>query len=528
MRISGLFPKSKLVGGIVILTLLIIAGVEIQTQEKVQAQGNPLYFGEPRKCELYDPVKCPPGTVEDGNYCRPLTSEFCRVFTGSPNVSVVNYNGENRPVCVAQPVLGSCSAGAIDYRPPSSSGSMSGVPASFTTEVRGLLTTFNETVESSALINSFVFEDWATGVINTWRSDASSKNSNDPNIWNFLFNGGSDTPYLKNNNAKAIACLSVEGNPRQYLSIPVLRGLEVGEWSRDYDKQAIDIGFVFPKPKDGNYYCRSANHTSVYTASGITKCTSQLDSTGRGCTLAVNSTFSNQSQSYCLYNPITSPSTNNRGGFGPTVYFDGRNPSSPGVVGGNVSFDSTNPESNFCRQNAKDIFAVRSNKGCSDFVTLDSRGNTLSADSAGRYNQCVKCLYGEAGTLGEMTSSLTVATGMAQPQKGELITPYNEPLAIPIPGQLYTDLGGCINASSTGSVVNTIVRVALGVMGGIVILRIIQGALTMQKGDPEGFQEGREVITSALIGLLLLIFSAALLNFLGINILGLDVATFGS
>jgi hypothetical protein len=65
-------------------------------------------------------------------------------------------------------------------------------------------------------------------------------------------------------------------------------------------------------------------------------------------------------------------------------------------------------------------------------------------------------------------------------------------------------------------------------MGGVVILRIIQGALTMQKGDPEGFQEGREVITSALIGLLLLIFSAAVLNFLGINILGMDVATFGS
>jgi hypothetical protein len=56
----------------------------------------------------------------------------------------------------------------------------------------------------------------------------------------------------------------------------------------------------------------------------------------------------------------------------------------------------------------------------------------------------------------------------------------------------------------------------------LVVARIIQGAIMMQQvmeTDPEALQEGRDIITSALLALFLLIFSAALLNFIGINVL---------
>jgi hypothetical protein len=113
------------------------------------------------------------------------------------------------------------------------------------------------------------------------------------------------------------------------------------------------------------------------------------------------------------------------------------------------------------------------------------------------------------------------------PADGDDLTIYNEPFADVITGRIYNELG-CIGTDNTSTVVNTFMRLALGIMGGIVILRIIQGAITMQQGSPESVEEGREIIVAALVGLLVLIFSAAILNFLGINILGIkDFQPFG-
>jgi hypothetical protein len=496
---------------------------------------DPLYFGEPRQCELYEPVRCPPGTVEDGNFCRPLSSEFCRVFTGSPNVTTVSYGGESRPVCAAQTQLGTCSPGSDNYSPSGGQGSVAGIPTNYTNAIGQLITTFYAEKES------FGGEEWFQ-----YQGSITPIPASTQNIADFLFEGGQASQFnlnlagtvrrtftfVKNTTKRAVACVTQDNSPRQFLTIPVTMEIKRGRWDRAYDRQVVDLGFVLPKPADGNYYCKDRNHLAIVPDANNPldyKCTESLTTVSRGCVVKElkSEGVAGQDQiivSKCIRN-LVPLSSGGAKGTGTRVFAS----QSGGLraPGNSFTFSISDEGSSFCRQNAKDIFALRSNKGCSDFVTLDGSNNTLSADSEGSYSDCVKCLYGDSALVGELNPRLTVTQG-TQPTETSPITPYNEPLATPISGRLYTDLGGCINASSTGSVVNTIVRVALGVMGGIVILRIIQGALTMQKGDPEGFQEGRDVITSALIGLLLLIFSAAMLNFLGINILGLDVATFGS
>ncbi len=83
---------------------------------------------------------------------------------------------------------------------------------------------------------------------------------------------------------------------------------------------------------------------------------------------------------------------------------------------------------------------------------------------------------------------------------------------------------GKINGDPT-NLVNDILRIALGAAGGIAFLLIIYGGfkLTFSRGDPQAVQDGREVITSAIIGLIIVIFSVFLLRLIGIDILGLPL-----
>ncbi len=457
-----------------------------------------VYYGEPRECTTYDPVKCPPNYVEKGDFCRPYISEFCKVFTGSDAVSEV----DNRPVCARPPILGACNAQDNNYNPPSI------VNSAYMDNVRNILKSVTPIPTNSN--NNAIFD----------YSDSSIKY--------LLFDGGSNnwrvnnTDHIKNDTYRAVACL--EQNGTKLITIPVAVRMSRGLWYSQFDRSLAPAGLALQLPATAGY-CKNPGDLIVEQYGGgnnrdlTIKCVAGVPTSASqpGCVLKDKD---NDSNSICLKElkyvgePILGPGISRIR----DQVFDLNSP-------GRVQIISNNASDPKCYKTAKEQFQIRANKGCSDFTYIDSATNTVKKTA--NYDSCIKCIYGDPALLPENIMG-SVAKISSMPAAGGAITPDTEPLAIPIPGQLYTDLGGCINASSTGSVVNTIVRVALGVMGGIVILRIIQGALTMQKGDPEGFQEGREVITSALIGLLLLIFSAALLNFLGINILGLDVATFGS
>ena len=73
--------------------------------------------------------------------------------------------------------------------------------------------------------------------------------------------------------------------------------------------------------------------------------------------------------------------------------------------------------------------------------------------------------------------------------------------------------------------VNTILTIAIGIGGGIAFLMIVFGGfrLVFSQGDPKAVQEARETITSAIIGLILIVFSVFLLNLIGVDILGLPL-----
>lgn len=81
---------------------------------------------------------------------------------------------------------------------------------------------------------------------------------------------------------------------------------------------------------------------------------------------------------------------------------------------------------------------------------------------------------------------------------------------------------GCISANPT-NFVSTLLRFGVGIAGGIAFLLIIFGGFQIltSAGNPEQLNAGKELITSTVVGLLMIIFSVFLLRLIGYNILGI-------
>lgn len=87
-----------------------------------------------------------------------------------------------------------------------------------------------------------------------------------------------------------------------------------------------------------------------------------------------------------------------------------------------------------------------------------------------------------------------------------------------------TDLTGDLS-DRTKTIVNLAVNFGIGIAGGVAFLMLIYGGFKFifSLGNPENIQQGREFITSAIIGLLVIVFSVFLLRLIGISILGLPI-----
>lgn len=81
---------------------------------------------------------------------------------------------------------------------------------------------------------------------------------------------------------------------------------------------------------------------------------------------------------------------------------------------------------------------------------------------------------------------------------------------------------GCIPADPN-ELLTGIIKLAMGVAGGIAFLLILFGGMQIMTsaGNPEQLNAGRELVTSAITGLLLIIFSIFLLRFIGVNLIGI-------
>ncbi len=88
---------------------------------------------------------------------------------------------------------------------------------------------------------------------------------------------------------------------------------------------------------------------------------------------------------------------------------------------------------------------------------------------------------------------------------------------------------GCIPVGDTNSFMGWILGWAVGVGGGIAFLLIVYASFMVMtsQGDPTRLKAGQELLTSAISGLIMLIFSVFILKFIGVDILGLDSFGFG-
>ncbi len=81
---------------------------------------------------------------------------------------------------------------------------------------------------------------------------------------------------------------------------------------------------------------------------------------------------------------------------------------------------------------------------------------------------------------------------------------------------------GCLQ-TEPGLLVKDILRFAIGIVGGLAFLLMLFGVFQMitSAGNPQTLKEGQERFTSAVIGLLLIIFSVLLLQIIGVDILNI-------
>ena len=109
-------------------------------------------------------------------------------------------------------------------------------------------------------------------------------------------------------------------------------------------------------------------------------------------------------------------------------------------------------------------------------------------------------------------------------------TPTSPPSPAPTPWQnpcndnkkIPTAIG-CIDYTNTAGLTKSLLTFALGIGGGIAFLLMIFGSFMVMtsSGNPERQQAGKEMITSAIMGLLLILLSVFILQLIGVKILAI-------
>ncbi len=82
---------------------------------------------------------------------------------------------------------------------------------------------------------------------------------------------------------------------------------------------------------------------------------------------------------------------------------------------------------------------------------------------------------------------------------------------------------GCLGGESPNDFVASLLQIGTGLGGGVAFLLILFSGFQriMSAGNPEKLHEAKELMTAAISGLLLIIFSIFLLRLIGVNILQL-------
>jgi Na+/melibiose symporter-like transporter len=83
---------------------------------------------------------------------------------------------------------------------------------------------------------------------------------------------------------------------------------------------------------------------------------------------------------------------------------------------------------------------------------------------------------------------------------------------------------GCIPFGSQNALIGFFLKWGIGIGGGIAFLLILMAGFQIMtsRGDPKRLQAGQELMTSAISGLLLLIFSLVILRIIGFDIFSIN------
>ncbi len=165
--------------------------------------------------------------------------------------------------------------------------------------------------------------------------------------------------------------------------------------------------------------------------------------------------------------------------------------------------------------------------------------NQITQDSNGKYYTCFTA-QGINRAMGKLevrftggTNCITKST-ITAPDDWDIFSegmPWNEGTNEPIKegsitcpdGNSINTAIGCIPINDTDELIGFILRWAIGIGGGIAFLLIILAGFQIMTsaGNPDRLKAGQELMTSAIAGLMLLIFSVFILKIIGVDILKL-------
>lgn len=153
-----------------------------------------------------------------------------------------------------------------------------------------------------------------------------------------------------------------------------------------------------------------------------------------------------------------------------------------------------------------------------DYCNKDSSGNFLDCDT--NTNTCAPNTTTNYGvTLNSQGAGVTVGGTTVGAGGGASNTIHGSC------GNNAIDTAiGCISTDATdGGFVSSILEIAIGLGGGIALLLMLYGIflVTTSAGIPDKLNAGKQIIESAIGGLLFIILSIVLLNIIGVKILAI-------
>lgn len=84
---------------------------------------------------------------------------------------------------------------------------------------------------------------------------------------------------------------------------------------------------------------------------------------------------------------------------------------------------------------------------------------------------------------------------------------------------------GCIDTNSTQGIITSVMRIVLGVIGGIALILMIISGYLYNTGQVDNVAKAKQTITAMFAAIIFIVFSVLLLRFIGVNVL--DVTTVG-